>query len=670
MDIDLGGRVNNTKLAHSNCLLPLFEAIVKSIHAVEERGKIKGSIEITVERGPSQGVLEAEQLPLAAGPIRGFIVQDDGIGFTHENFRSFGTSDTTKKVAKGGMGVGRLVWLKAFEKAEIDSLYVEDGRHRRRRFTFACTKHGIEDLGDQGVAEAPGRTTVRLVGFRPDYGKCCPRTASTIARLIVEHCLEFFARDAGPRNVLNDPDGEARIDLKRFYVEQMRVRSETRNFSVNGKEFRANHVLVNSGADGQHRIFFCAHSRADKSEGLASKVPNLVSPLKEPDGGTSIVCSGFASGQYLDETVNAERTAFHVLDQIELNLPGELFWEDLVKGMVAQAGEFLSPYTMPVRKSKQDRIRDCVHTQAPQYRLVIKHRSEWLDEIPAILPDDKLDVELYKIDQQYGAELREEALQLQATNGKLSAVEDHRAVFKKYIEEWNEHGMAKLAKYVAHRKATLAFLADRLGLKDDGRYPLEESVHQIIFPLRQTSDDIHSDRMNLWMIDEKLAYHHYLASDKLFKQLEPIEIESKNRPDLLIFNRPFAFADSDPPFGSIVLVEFKRPARDDYTDEENPIAQVYGYVREIKAGTAKDRHGRPIRVPPSTPFYAYLVCDLAPKLMTQAENAQLTPTPDSLGFFGYNSNLGVYVEILSFNKLVNDARKRNAVLFEKLGLRS
>ena len=73
--------------------------------------------------------------------------------------------------------------------------------------------------------------------------------------------------------------------------------------------------------------------------------------------------------------------------------------------------------------------------------------------------------------------------------------------------------------------------------------------------------------------------------------------------------------------------------------------------------------------PDHTPFYAYIVCDLTPKLMTQAENAQLTPTPDSHGFFGYNARLGVYVEILSFDKLVDDAAKRNAVLFDKLGLR-
>lgn len=671
MDIDLRGRVNNTKLSPSNCLLPLFEAIVNSIHAIEEMGKLSGTIEITIERDHSQGVLEADGSTLALGSIQGFVVQDNGVGFTENNFLSFRTSDSTKKASKGGKGVGRLAWLKAFEKAEVESRYVESDRHWKRRFEFARTKDGIEAHSLEAAPEAPRRTVVRLVGFMPEYERCCPRTATTIARRIVEHCLEYFALDACPRIFLNDPDADTKIDLKRFYTTEMQVQSESCQVSIKGKHFRVHHVLINSGHDGQHRLYFCAHLRAVHPEPLSNKVPDLVSPLRHPEDGRSIVYSGYVSGQYLDETVNAERTAFSLLDRLELDMPAEVSWPELVQGMVAHAGDFLSPYTEPVRRRKHDQIREYVHREAPQYRPLLKHRSGWLDEIPVGLPDDKLDVELYKIDQRYGAELREEAIQLQSAdgNGSVKDAEGHRAVFEKFIEEWNEHGMAKLARYVAHRKATLAFLADRLRLRDDGRYPLEASVHQIIFPLRQTSDDIRSDHMNLWIIDERLAYHNYLASDKLFKQMEPVEIDSRDRPDLMVFNHPFAFADSEPPFGSIVLVEFKRPARDDYDDEENPISQVYSYVRQIKAGTAKDRQGRPIRVPGHTPFYAYIVCDLTPKLMIQAENSQLTPTPDSLGFFGYNTNLGVYVEILSFDKLVSDAKKRNAVLFEKLGLR-
>ena len=311
--------------------------------------------------------------------------------------------------------------------------------------------------------------------------------------------------------------------MKQFYAEEMRVRSESGQFTIKGQDFRVNHVLINSGNDGQHRIFFCAHRRAVRSEPLSNKVPDLISPLKDREDGRSIVYSGYLSGDYFDQAVNSERTSFNILDHLELNMPDELSWQDLVKGMVAQVGEFLSPYTEPIKKIKHDRIQEFVHTQAPQYRPVVKHRSNWLDEIPANLPDDKLDVELYKIDQRYDAELREEALHLQSVNGTAKSAEDLKAIFEKFIEEWNEHGMAKLARYVAHRKATLMLLADRLKLREDGRYSLEESIHRIIFPLRQTSDDIRSDRMNLWIIDERLAYHYYLASDKKFKQVEPVD---------------------------------------------------------------------------------------------------------------------------------------------------
>ena len=192
MDIDLRGRVNNTKLAPTNCLLPLFEAIINSIHAIEEKGKIRGSIEITIERDHSQGVLEAEHLPLVAGPIWGFAVQDNGIGFTDDNFRSFETSDTTKKVSKGGKGVGRLVWLKAFDKAEIESQYAEAGKLWRRRFDFTCTQHGIEGHSLEEVAEVPrahggpaGWIQARVREILPQDGlDDCPEDHRALPRIL------------------------------------------------------------------------------------------------------------------------------------------------------------------------------------------------------------------------------------------------------------------------------------------------------------------------------------------------------------------------------------------------------------------------------------------------------------------------------------------------------
>lgn len=35
-------------------------------------------------------------------------------------------------------------------------------------------------------------------------------------------------------------------------------------------------------------------------------------------------------------------------------------------------------------------------------------------------------------------------------------------------------------------------------------------------------------------------------------------------------------------------------------------------------------------------------------------------------FFGYNSPRGAYIEVISYDKLIKDAKKRNQVLFDKL----
>jgi hypothetical protein len=248
--------------------------------------------------------------------------------------------------------------------------------------------------------------------------------------------------------------------------------------------------------------------------------------------------------------------------------------------------------------------------------------------------------------------------------------ETFRQRYERFLAEWNESGISKLARYVVHRRATLAFLDERLKLKADGKYALEDAIHEIIFPLKATSEDVRVENMNLWILDEKLAYHYYLASDKPLEQVNVIEVDSKDRPDILIFNRPIAFAESGPPFSAIVIVEFKRPARDDYTEKEkkNPITQVYDYIDLLKEGKAVDKRGRPISIPAHLPIYAYIVCDLTSSLHKQARDYQLTKTPDSQGYFGYHRDHGAYIEVMSFDKLIADAQRRNKILFDKLGL--
>jgi hypothetical protein len=221
---------------------------------------------------------------------------------------------------------------------------------------------------------------------------------------------------------------------------------------------------------------------------------------------------------------------------------------------------------------------------------------------------------------------------------------------------------------VAHRKIILELLEKALSRDaSTGKYPLEEAVHSLVFPMRTTSDEVPFEQQNLWILDERLAYHSLLASDKELQSVEPLNSNSKIRPDILIFDRPLVFSDSDQPLASAVIVEFKRPDRTDYRDD--PVAQVFDVVRQLRESKLKDARGRLVRpANEKIPAYCYIVADLTESLEKKVQNAGAFRTPDNLGYYGFNSHLFAYFEVVSYNKLLADAKKRNRVLFEKLGL--
>jgi len=69
MDVDIIGRVGNVKLSRSRCLQPLFEAIMNSLHAIEEAQVADGRIEIRIERDRTQQTLlenDASSFPVSA----------------------------------------------------------------------------------------------------------------------------------------------------------------------------------------------------------------------------------------------------------------------------------------------------------------------------------------------------------------------------------------------------------------------------------------------------------------------------------------------------------------------------------------------------------------------------------------------------------------------------
>ena len=56
------------------------------------------------------------------------------------------------------------------------------------------------------------------------------------------------------------------------------------------------------------------------------------------------------------------------------------------------------------------------------------------------------------------------------------------------------------------------------------------------------------------------------------------------------------------------------------------------------------------------------------KLRKIAEDFDFIETPDKRGMYKYHDKKRAYIEILSFDKIIDDSGKRNRILFEKLGI--
>lgn len=657
MQIDINGKINEKKLSYSNTLLPLFEAIVNSIHAIEEGSATKpGLINIDIIRS-AQGMLDfnkAEALP----NIVDFHITDNGIGFNNENFESFNFAHSTYKLKRGGKGIGRFTWLRAFQKVEIESRYKVDEKWRLRQFNFEATKQGIERHSDNSVnGDSERYTIIKLRNLKEDYRKWCNNNIESIAVKIIEHCFVYFLNKDCPIIIITDK--ENKIVVNDLFLSFTNGQFNKQKIEINGNLFDLNIVKIyNSKPD--NKIHYCADNREVSDDKISIDIPELDNYLHDKEE-KQFSIAVYVEGDFLDANVNDERTNI-AFSRKGTEFPGETTQEDLRKAITNKLLSDFSDEIGELAIERVEKVKQFV-TSHPRYRQLIKYRSEEIKRIPSTLSEEKMEIELFKIQQSLDLEVKQEANEVLKfiTNpeDKDIFLKKHKELFSKIVEVGN----SKLSEYVIHRKLVLDLFEKLLNEKAP-----EKAVHNLVFPLQSLSDDIGFEDHNLWMIDDKLSYHKYLASDKRFKVIEPINSNSIERPDLIVFNRPFAFANDNKPYQSIVLIEFKRPMRDDYSDEENPITQINRYAREIIEGEAKDKNEREFDFRKNTPIYAYIICDLTKKLKAYAKDAGYRSLPNGDGFFAFNENYNMYIEIMSFDKILSDSKERNKVLFNKLNL--
>ena len=396
---------------------------------------------------------------------------------------------------------------------------------------------------------------------------------------------------------------------------------------------------------------FCANDRGVKEYGIDDQIG-----LKLLDGEQIYV--GTVTGDYLDSHVNPQRTDFIFESEDGMAIRRQLS---------ASVKEFLLQYVEAALAQKKA-VAATIITKNPQYLYL---RSE-LDQFVSGLKPSSVNEELIYGEMSLDRFRRQR--RFTSVKREIDQAPQYSEMVAKKVEEYKtfilEDQKGTLAEYVTKRKAVLDLLDKLRGFEspEDERHHLEDAMHKLICPMRVDSHDLTIDDHNLWILDDRLAFFSFFASDRQISQYT--NNPSLREPDLAFFyDSCIAWRESDRASDTVILVEFKRPGIDSYTDKNDPFMQLMDYVSLFKSGsTVKDKSGKVISgIGANTAFHCYIVADLTEALQRRLRG-HFERTPDGKGYFGYTRNPATYTEVIPYEKLLQDAQARNAIFFEKLGL--
>ena len=467
MKTDLEGKIRNLRHFKSEALLPIFEAIVNSIQAIEEAGDLThGVITVRIKRDVRQAKLGLEGDDSLAN-ITGFEIEDNGVGFNDKNFDSFQTSDSTYKLDKGGKGVGRFLWLKAFSRVEIKSIFIrQDSVLSERNIEFTIN-HGVHQEGVcKAVTGGHAHTVVRLIDFHEEYRKqpSAYKTSAKIAQRIFEHCLTRFISGLAPTIKIIDDADEQVINLHDLYNE-IKGNITTESFVLRDSSFTMNHIRLYGTRVQTHQLVFCAHGRGVESHPIGSL---LGTSIQFDDDGRKFFYSAYVTSPFLDENVDEYRQEFTIPSKTDLYNSEDISMEQIEQEAVTRTRAHLAAVIESVEMQKADRVSKFVQDESPMLRAVMKYCPEAMKEIELNTSDEKLMQTLYSYKGKAEYEIKKSSEKLLRTQAKnIDAI---NVQYKELTEKLEDFQKDQLAGYVLFRKMIIDLLDKKLCLNTEGKY--------------------------------------------------------------------------------------------------------------------------------------------------------------------------------------------------------
>lgn len=642
----------------ASAMQPLFEAISNAIHSTQHKYQQttpnEGRVIVTVSTDRKKEDIWAT-------------VEDNGFGLDDTNWRAFTTTDTDNKIQIGGKGVGRLLWLDCFQDIIIKSVFKEADTFKERSFNFVLSMN--DQIQNEKVSNVSDKAStsffVKFKGLRDNgYKDKFPGRGNFIFQHLTSHFLPVFIGGRSPQVSVIVGDEErnypAAINDIVFRT-QKEIHLKTSEYGELKLTLMECDKVASSDLKGSHFIHFIAHDRTVHSQNIDAKLG-----LKYFGDENNHVFHAILTGEFLDNNVNQQRTAFQFEDATFERIINNACFEHIQ--------EFLKEPLSRLKNEQQEKIKKITESYPSVEFGDMEDLQEKLPsgELNSDAIYGHLSRERFRRDQTQARKIKDVLNRLKVGSVGISDFESTISEASKALEEAEQKS---LAEYIVRRKVVLDFIEILLQkVRDDDRdsaYQREDILHSFICPLRISTAAEGGKKIepasshDLWIIDERLTFTQYFSSDVAFSDLSSVA-ESSDRPDLLIFDYVHGLRETS---GSsrLLLVEFKRPGRTNYPENENPQLQVEKYIRKLQSGNLTDVRGRPIKLNDKTIFHCFIVADIVGKLDDWTYSWQRTA--DGRGRIykpqdGFNGS----IELIGWDALLEDAKARNQAFFDKAGI--
>ncbi|MDN3706250.1 MULTISPECIES: hypothetical protein [Bacteroidota] len=672
MEVPVKNLVETVDLTAEDVLLPMLECVVNSIISLQKSQlpANEKKIQIQITRGDLPEKLNFDNVKT----ISGFKVIDNGVGFNNNNYKSFQTPFSQINKDFGCKGIGRFTVLAAYKDFLVDSNYLEDTTWYIRKFRFSTEKElEIIEFGNSQAEQA--KTVVEIQNCTNHI--LIEKSAISLLQIsesIMQHCFIYYLNNSLPRiEVIDLENNEVEVINELF---QKVSKEKERDFSLKEEDFKF--YITKTLKEGNRKnnyLYYCANNR---TVGNPKNIKNINSIFSYPVliDNEYYFFDIYVVSEYLNKKVFKTRNGFNIPKERENLLfddDNTITFQDIEEYISSILEVEYDNFVKTARHKNIENVKYYISHKAPRFNSFLKN-PEILNSIPPNLSEDKLEEHLYKIS--FNARRKVEN-NIERFIKTKEVNEDAIGQIINDIKAKTAYDVDSLADYMMRRKAIINLFDKFLDADENGDYKLEEDVHNLIFPLGLTNNDLEYENHNLWILDERFISYKFIASDKSITSFS--QTKSRKETDLILidnpqmFNNPISFGDkASGEVNSMVIFEFKRPGdvahqknKTDYRWEFSELVEPY-FEEFIYQPIKKNYKGNQIILKETTPKFGYIILDFIPEpLARYNKNKGWKATPFGT-YFKIEAELNLHLEVMTFRQLLDASKQRHNPFFDKL----